>query len=251
MKILFVQTGGTIDKDYPKTTNGQGFEIGDPAFSRLLERLNPSFRYEFHTVCQKDSLEITDQDRESILEQIDDRLEEGIQDGCAFDGIVITHGTDTMAETARFLGNVEFIYGNPRIVITGAMRPERFSNSDADCNLGMAIAAVQILPEGFVGICMHGMVLRHNEIARDLSTGKFFRKAGPGIHSGDRSYSSHSSHNGGRLVVPAHPSLQVETWGAARSPQQPTHMVEAYPMEGPDEAQAYSVEQLRAEAFTL
>ena len=181
MKILFVQTGGTIDKDYPRTTNGQGFEIGDPAFLRLLERLNPSFDYEVHTVCQKDSLEITDACRETMVEEIYDLLEKAASSGCGFDGVVVTHGTDTMAETARFLGtNDRFAVSAPRIVVTGAMRPERFTNSDADCNLGMAIAAAQTVPAGFVGICMHGLVLSHDEIGRDLDTGKFFRKKAGG-----------------------------------------------------------------------
>lgn len=176
MKILFVQTGGTIDKDYPKMMNGRGFEIGQPAFQRLLEdRLNASFRYEFHTVCQLDSSEITEDIRGKLLEEIDDRLEEAIEHGEGFDGVIITHGTDTMAETARFLGGSDF-GDETRIIITGAMKPERFSNSDADCNLGMALAAVQTVPIGFVGICMHGRILKHDEIDRNTFTGMFHKK---------------------------------------------------------------------------
>ena len=173
MKILFLQTGGTIDKDYPKTTNGWGFEIGeDPAFRRLLEeRLSPSFEYECQTICRKDSLEITDVDRSAMSREIDIRLEQGHR----FDGVILTHGTDTMAETAKYLAGSKKSRPekNVPIVITGAMRPERFSNSDADCNLGMAIAAIQTCPPGFVGICMHGLVLSHDNITRDLQTGKF------------------------------------------------------------------------------
>jgi L-asparaginase len=171
MRILFLQTGGTIDKDYPKTTNGWGFEIGEPAFERLLkERLSPSFDYEVGTVCQKDSTQITDDDRAALAEEILRRLNEK-----NFSGVVITHGTDTMAETAQYLANYRTRRRVP-IVITGSMRPERFSNSDADCNLGMAIATVQTAPKFFVGICMHGMVLSHDEIDRCLETGKFFKK---------------------------------------------------------------------------
>ena len=66
MKILFVQTGGTIDKDYPHTTKGWAFVIDEPAFSRILEKLNPSFEYEVVSVCKKDSLELTDEDREHL-----------------------------------------------------------------------------------------------------------------------------------------------------------------------------------------
>lgn len=180
MKILFVQTGGTIDKDYPKTTNGWGFEIGEPAFRRLLqERLSPSFEYEFLTICQKDSTEITDLDREAMLKEITDRLIQAHFAGNPIRGVILTHGTDTMAKTAQYLaGNRN--HSNTAIsvpvVITGSMRPERFSNSDADCNLGMAIAAVQTCPPEFVGICMHGLVLSHENIDRDLQTGKFLPK---------------------------------------------------------------------------
>ena len=179
MKILFVQTGGTIDKDYPKTTNGWGFEIGEPAFRRLLEeRLSPSFQYEFHTVCQKDSTEITDEDRLAMRLEINERLEKAIQASNPFDGVILTHGTDTMEQTARYLAKENETSSNAGvpIVLTGAMRPERFSNSDADCNLGMAIAAVQTASIGFVGICMHGLVLSHERIGRDLKTGKFQTK---------------------------------------------------------------------------
>ncbi len=180
MKILFVQTGGTIDKDYPKTTNGWGFEIGEPAFRRLLEeRLSPSFEYEFNMVCQKDSTEITDDDRSAMKLEINDRLTKGLQTGNPIDGVILTHGTDTMAETARYLAQDTTTTSNRSvpIVITGSMRPERFSNSDADCNLGMAIAAVQTAPDGFVGICMHGLVLSHDAVDRDLQTGKFIKRA--------------------------------------------------------------------------
>lgn len=177
MRILFVQTGGTIDKDYPKTTNGWGFEIGEPAFRRLLEEnLSPSFEYECFTVCQKDSTEITDDDRSAMRQEIDKRLTEGIETNSAFQGVILTHGTDTMADTARYLANSSTIDKSVPIVITGSMRPERFSNSDADCNLGMAIAAVQMATCDFVGICMHGLVLSHEMVDRDLETGKFIRK---------------------------------------------------------------------------
>ena len=202
MKILFVQTGGTIDKDYPKTTNGWGFEISEePAFQRLLRdkcthrHVPPSFEYEFMTVCRKDSTEIDDFDRAELARLVGDRLlqleqEEEQQIGnnnddnnnnLPFDGVVITHGTDTMAETAHFLAEQhknkrhEILHTVP-ILVTGAMLPERFSDSDASFNLGMAIAAVQLSPPGFVGICMHGLVLKHDEIDRDADTGQFVRR---------------------------------------------------------------------------
>ena len=64
MKLIFIQTGGTIDKDYPRSTGGWAFEFGEPATRRLLEKLNPAFEYEIITPFQKDSQEITNTDRE-------------------------------------------------------------------------------------------------------------------------------------------------------------------------------------------
>ncbi|NNF32532.1 MAG: asparaginase, partial [Saprospiraceae bacterium] len=95
MKITFIQTGGTIDKDYPRATGGWAFEIGEPAAHRIMSTLQPSFEYEVITICQKDSLEITDEDRELMFRLIRDHK------GKKY---IITHGTDTLIETAQFLG---------------------------------------------------------------------------------------------------------------------------------------------------
>ncbi|MEZ4973684.1 MAG: asparaginase domain-containing protein [Cyclobacteriaceae bacterium] len=161
MKILFVQTGGTIDKDYPHTTKGWAFEFGEPASIRILEKLNPSFEFEIQTAFQKDSLEINDTDRKNLTDLI---VKSNLEH------IIITHGTDTMVETATFLA--EHIK-NKVIVITGAMRPEQFSNSDAPVNIGTAVGAVQILGPG-VYIAMHGIVKPWNSMKRNLDTGKYY-----------------------------------------------------------------------------
>lgn len=168
MKITFIQTGGTIDKDYPKTTKGYAFEYGEPATQRILEKLNPSFEYEILTACQKDSLDITDEDRQHLVDLI--TKNNSIR-------IVITHGTDTMIETANFIfEKIKLAQslkgGNKVIVLTGAMRPEQFSNSDAPINIGGAIAATQILETG-VYLFMNGIIKPCDEVTRDLETGKF------------------------------------------------------------------------------
>lgn len=75
MKILFIQTGGTIDKDYPRSKGGYAFEFGEPATKRLLDRLRPSFDFEVVTAFQKDSLEVTDQDRQVLANLIEQRQE--------------------------------------------------------------------------------------------------------------------------------------------------------------------------------
>ncbi|MDO9575611.1 MAG: asparaginase domain-containing protein, partial [bacterium] len=92
MKITFIQTGGTIDKDYPKLAKGYGFEIGEPAVKRILEKVNPNFGFEIISILKKDSLDITDEDREKIYE---------VCVKADSDKIIITHGTDTMIETAK------------------------------------------------------------------------------------------------------------------------------------------------------
>ena len=89
------------------------------------------------------------------------------------ESVIVTHGTDTMIETAQFLGKNELLRDSRRIVLTGSMRPERFSNTDAPLNLGAAIAAVQILPEMGAYVTMHGVVRQANLATRDMSTGQF------------------------------------------------------------------------------
>jgi L-asparaginase len=162
MKITFIQTGGTIDKDYPRTTKGYAFEISEPAVKRVLEKLNPAFKYEIISALKKDSLEITEQDRQHLF------------DICATqenEKIIITHGTDTMIETAAALRSIP----GKTIVITGAMRPERFTNSDAPINIGIAIGAVSSLPHG-IYVAMHGRVYRWDTVTRDLDNGQFIEK---------------------------------------------------------------------------
>jgi L-asparaginase len=159
MKILFIQTGGTIDKDYPKQTKGYAFEITEPAVKQILEKINPSFEYEVISLLRKDSTDLTVKDKKKIFET------------CAeadTDKIIITHGTDTMIETAKFLSEVE----KKTIILTGAFKPEKFTNSDADFNVGAAVGAVSILGKG-VYIAMNGRVFKYYEVKRDKMTGKF------------------------------------------------------------------------------
>ena len=85
--------------------------------------------------------------------------------------IIITHGTDTMIETAIFLSKLS----KKTIVLTGAMRPERFSNSDADLNVGVSLGAVQTLSSG-IYISMHGWVLPFDKVVRNMETGQYHKK---------------------------------------------------------------------------
>ena len=162
MDILFIQTGGTIDKDYPKTKNGWAFEINEPAVKRILEKVNCSFNHSVISLLKKDSLEINDEDRSLILSNCKQAKE---------NKIIITHGTDTMNITANYLKEIK----NKTIIITGAMRPERFSNSDAAVNIGVAIGAVQSLSKG-IYVAMNGIVIPHHKVKRNKETGQFIYK---------------------------------------------------------------------------
>lgn len=159
MKLLFIQTGGTIDKDYPKKTDGWAFEIKDPAVKRILKKISPSFEYDIMTATQKDSLEINEIDRKLIFEMCNTAKE---------NRIIITHGTDTIVETAKFLSKIK----NKTIVLTGSIRPERFTNSDASVNIGLAIGGVQSLGHG-VYIALNGLLIHYDQITRNLETGQF------------------------------------------------------------------------------
>lgn len=159
--VLFIQTGGSIDKDYPagKDNHGYSFLITDPAYERILKRIKPSFDFETKTILQKDSLDITDSDRQLIYKTCADSK---------FDKIIITHGTDTMIETAEVLSGIR----DKTIILTGSMVPEKFRDTDADFNVGSAVGAISVLPSGTY-IAMHGRVVPYSKVVRESSTGQF------------------------------------------------------------------------------
>jgi L-asparaginase len=159
MKITFIQTGGTIDKDYPRKTRGYAFEISEPAVKRILEKVNPGFVFEIVPFLRKDSLDITNKDRLKLL-NFCKKLKER--------RIIITHGTDTIIQSAKTLSSIK----DKIIVFTGAMRPEKFYDSDAMFNIGMAVGAVSSLPHG-IYIVMNGQIFSPRHIERDKKTGNF------------------------------------------------------------------------------
>lgn len=154
MHIVFIQTGGTIDKDYPRgeTTHGYEFHIGEPAVKSILPQSHTMFTYTIVEVAKKDSLDLTDADRARIVKAVRSQKT---------DRIVITHGTDTLLKTSAVLSNVT----GKVIVVTGAMLPEKFTTSDARLNVGMAIGAVQVLPPG-VYIALYGRVVPWHEFKK-------------------------------------------------------------------------------------
>lgn len=159
MNILFIQTGGTIDKDYPTRVKGYAFEFGEPAISNILAKVYPNFEYEIITAFKKDSLDMTDEDREKLF---------NICQTSSSDKIIITHGTDTMVQTAEKLSAIV----NKTIILTGAFQPEKFITSDADFNVGLAIGAIGIVSPG-VYIAMSGRVYDWDKCHKDQKTGQF------------------------------------------------------------------------------
>ena len=143
MKILFIQTGGTIDKSYPKR-KGYAFEIDEPAVKKILEKIVPRFEYEIVSLLKKDSTDIDARDREKIYQYCKNSLH---------DKIIITHGTDTIKNTAAKLSSIT----DKTIILTGAFQPHKFSESDAEFNLGTAIGAINVLKEG-VYVALNGVI---------------------------------------------------------------------------------------------
>jgi len=155
--IKIITTGGTIDKVYFDATSA--YEVGDPQVGEVLERSDVTFAYSIHTLCHKDSLELTDEDRGRIHDLI------STDDGRRF---IVTHGTDTMAITARMLQDIP----GKVIVLTGASQPARFYSSNAIFNIGCAVAAVQTLPAGTY-VAMNGRVFDAEKVRKNPETHKF------------------------------------------------------------------------------
>ncbi len=128
MFIRFITTGGTIDKIYFDATSQ--YEVGESNVEHILSEGLVNFDYDLVPMFQKDSLEITDENRQVLKEFIEN------DDASHY---VITHGTDTMAETAAKLSSMP----GKTIVLTGSLSPARFKTTDAIFNIGMAVAAVQ------------------------------------------------------------------------------------------------------------
>jgi L-asparaginase len=157
--IVLLTTGGTIDKSYFDDLSQ--YQIGETIIAKLLSVANVHYPFRIVEFSRKDSLDMTDADRESLRQHIESL------DACR---IVITHGTDTMTDTAKALASVK----GKTMVLTGALSPARFSESDAAFNLGMAFAVAQIAAPG-VYIAMNGTVFRGNEVRKDRKAGRFVR----------------------------------------------------------------------------
>jgi L-asparaginase len=155
--IVVVTTGGTIDKAYFDALSQ--YQVGETVVDRLLHIGQVTHPYRVVEALRKDSLELTDEDRAALVKQVAELTSQRI---------VVTHGTDTMTESARALA----VIPGKTIVLTGALSPARFAESDASFNLGMAFAAVQTLAAG-VYIAMSGQVFRGDQARKDRANARF------------------------------------------------------------------------------
>jgi len=156
-KLLIITTGGTIDKIY--FDDKSDYQVGEPQISQILHAMHVAFEFEVSALMRKDSLHISDDDRKLIRAAIA---------GSDASHVLITHGTDTMVETAVELQGLE----GKTIVLTGALNPARFRDSDAIFNIGCAVGAVQALPPG-VYIAMNGKVWDPEHVRKNRSQNRF------------------------------------------------------------------------------
>jgi L-asparaginase len=156
-EILVLTTGGTIDKQYFDALSQ--YAITDSVIARLLDTGRVAHPFRIEEVMRKDSLEIDADDREALAERVE---------ASPNTHIVITHGTDTMTETAKRLARIP----GKTMVLVGALAPARFAESDATFNLGMAFATAQVAPPG-VYITMNGSVFRGDKVVKDRDLGRF------------------------------------------------------------------------------
>ena len=158
MNFLFLTVGGTIDKIYFDELSD--YQVGEPGVARILNQLPLTFAYRIQSLLRKDSLDMTEDDRQLVRRTVAESAESHI---------VITHGTDTMIETAKLLLDLP----GKHIVLTGAMQPASFQNSDAVFNLGMAIGVVLSQPQSGVWITMSGQVFDPRTTRKNRSKGVF------------------------------------------------------------------------------
>ncbi len=157
MLLDILTTGGTIDKVYFDAKSR--FEVGEPQIAEILREANLAIEYRVIPLLRKDSLDLTDADRQTIAQAVRESPAARI---------VITHGTDTMIETAQSLGGIS----GKTIVLTGAMQPARFRFTDAVFNIASAIMATQTLADG-VYIVMNGRVFDPDKTRKNRDLNRF------------------------------------------------------------------------------
>lgn len=156
-KLQVLTTGGTIDKVY--YDDHSDYQVGEPEISRILANMNVGFEWSVQALMRKDSIHMDEADRQCIRDAVV---------ASPHRHILITHGTDTMTETAAVLRDIP----DRVVVMTGALNPARFIDSDAMFNIGCAIGAVQALPVG-VWIVMNGQVWDPSKVRKNRQANRF------------------------------------------------------------------------------
>lgn len=157
MSLKIFTTGGTMDKVYFDAKSE--YEVGEPVVGRVLHEAGATLDFEITELMKKDSLEIDDADRQAIRAAVEADPAERV---------LITHGTDTMAETGRALIGIP----GKTIVLTGSLSPARFQSSDAVFNVGCAVGAAQSLPPG-VYIAMNGRIFAADKVRKNREKNRF------------------------------------------------------------------------------
>lgn len=157
MQIKIFTTGGTIDKTYFDAKSE--YEVGDPQIMDILRIANVRIPYVVETLLRKDSLDLNEDDRRIIVQRIQ-------REPCK--RILITHGTDTMVETAHALESIT----DKTMVLVGSLNPAKFKNSDAEFNIGFAMAAVQTLEPGAY-ITMNGRIFSAGNVRKNRERNQF------------------------------------------------------------------------------
>jgi L-asparaginase len=157
MKLHIITTGGTIDKIYFDAKSD--YQVGEPIIGELLDSLGIALPFTVESALRKDSLDLTDEDRALIRDRTVN---------CSEPLVLITHGTDGMVATGQALRGI----AGKTIVLTGALQPAAFKSSDAIFNIGCAIGALQVLPEG-VYIAMNGRVFDIDNVRKNLDRNCF------------------------------------------------------------------------------
>lgn len=159
-KISILTVGGTIDKIYFDAKSA--YQVGPPNAIEVLKQFNLQISYSITSLMRKDSLDLSEEDRDKIAHAV-------ARDSCK--KIIITHGTDTMPKTARHLINLGAAKGKT-VVLTGALLPAMFTNTDAIFNIGCALGAVQSAKEG-VYIAMNGKIFAGDKVRKNREAGRF------------------------------------------------------------------------------
>jgi L-asparaginase len=159
--VQIFTTGGTIDKVYFDATSE--YEVGEPQVVEILRAAGVGFAFGCETLFKKDSLELTDDDRAEIAGRVA---------ACEAGRVVLTHGTDTMVATAQAIAGALGPEPAKTVVLVGSLTPARFRTTDAEFNVGFAVAAVQALPPG-VWVAMNGRFFRPHEVRKNREANRF------------------------------------------------------------------------------